>query len=138
MVGLVGGPIGGGLLIDRYSWQAIFLLNVPVVAVALVAGLAWMPESKGPWRRPDPLGAVLSVVGMTALVWAMIELPAKGWADPGTLAALGVALVALLAFGVREARTPSPMILSGCSASATSPAAASRWCSGRSPSAGCC
>jgi EmrB/QacA subfamily drug resistance transporter len=110
VAGLVGGPVGGGLLVDRFSWEAVFWLNVPVVAAAIVAGLAWMPESRGPWRRPDPVGAVLSVAGMTALVWAIIELPVKGLADPGTLTATGVAVVGLAAFVAWEARTPSPMV----------------------------
>jgi MFS transporter, DHA2 family, multidrug resistance protein len=110
VVGLVGGPVGGGLLVDRFSWEAVFLLNVPVVVVAIAAGLAWMPESKGPWRRPDPLGAVLSVIGMTAAVWAIIELPVQGVSDPGVVTATGVAVGGLAALVAWEARTPSPMV----------------------------
>jgi MFS transporter, DHA2 family, multidrug resistance protein len=110
VVGLVGGPVMGGLLIDRFSWEAVFLLNVPVAAVAIVAGRAWMPESRGPWRRPDPLGAILSAVGMTALVWAIIELPVKGFSDPATLTALAVAVAGLAVFAAWQAHTPSPMV----------------------------
>ena len=78
MLGLVGSPVLGGVLIARFSWHAIFFINVPVVALAVAAGLVLMPESKGPWQRPDPLGAVLSAAGMTALVWWIIGLPAHG------------------------------------------------------------
>ncbi|MFI9815356.1 MFS transporter [Saccharothrix variisporea] len=109
-LGLIGGPILGGLLVDWFWWGAVFLVNVPIVVVSIVAALAWMPESRGPWRKPDPLGAVLSVVGLTALIWMIIELPKNGLAHPGTLAALAVAVVGLGGFVVWEARVESPMV----------------------------
>jgi predicted MFS family arabinose efflux permease len=68
-----------------------------------------MPESKGPRTKPDPLGAILSVIGMTALVWWIIELP-KGAGHPGTMAALVVAITALAAFAMWEIRTAEPMV----------------------------
>jgi len=52
MLGLVGSPVLGGVLIARFSWHAIFFINIPVVVLAILAGLILMPESKGPWRRP--------------------------------------------------------------------------------------
>ena len=51
-IGLVGSPVLGGVLIDHFSWHAIFVINIPVVVLAILAGLILMPESKGPWRRP--------------------------------------------------------------------------------------
>jgi DHA2 family multidrug resistance protein-like MFS transporter len=138
MVGLVGGPVGGGLLVDRFSWEAVFWLNVPVVAAAMVAGLAWMPESKGPWRKPDPLGAALSVVGMTALVWAIIDLPVQDASDPGMLTATGVAVVGLAAFVAWEARTPSPMVPLGLFRQRNFSGGSLSLVSWRSPPAGCC
>jgi MFS family permease len=69
-----------------------------------------MPESTGPWRKPDPLGAILSMVGMTALIWSIIELPKTGLFHPATLTAAAVAVVALVGFGVWEARCASPMV----------------------------
>ncbi|MER6300826.1 MFS transporter [Kitasatospora sp. NPDC001539] len=110
MVGLVGGPVLGGALIAQFWWGAVFLINVPVAAVAIVAAAVLMPESKGPWRRPDLLGMLLSMVGMTALVWSIIVLPRDGFTDAGTLGALAVAVVALIGFGVRQVRTDSPMV----------------------------
>ncbi|MFB6642850.1 MFS transporter [Streptomyces chartreusis] len=106
MLGLVGSPVLGGVLIEHFSWQSIFFINVPIVALAVVAGLTLMPESRAPWQKPDPLGAVLSAVGMTALVWWIIELPQHGvWT-----AALPVALASLAGFVIWENVTKSPMV----------------------------
>ena len=108
MVGFVGGPVLGGVLIAWFWWGAVFLINVPIAVLAIVAAVVLMPESKGPWRKADPLGAVLSAVGMTALVWMIIELP-HGSAG-STLGALAVAVLALGGFVGWELRTPSPMV----------------------------
>ncbi|MER5426391.1 MFS transporter [Streptosporangium roseum] len=110
MVGLVGGPVVGGALISHFWWGSVFLINIPIVIVAVTAAVAWMPESKGPWRRADPLGAILSMAGLSALVWTVIALPQHGLAHPGTLAALAVAVVGLAGFVIWELRTPYPMV----------------------------
>ena len=110
MIGLVGGPVLGGALIAHFWWGAVFLLNVPVAAVAVVAAVVLMPESKGPWRKPDLPGMLLSMVGMTALVWSIIVLPRDGFAHVGTLGSMAVAVAALTAFGIRQVRTDSPMV----------------------------
>ncbi|MFG1948673.1 MFS transporter [Nonomuraea sp. NPDC048826] len=110
MAGLVGGPVVGGLLIAEFWWGVAFLINVPVAGLAIITALALMPESKGPWRKPDPVGAVLSVVGMTALVWAIIESPHRGIAHPGVLAASAAAAACLIGFVVWEIRSGSPMV----------------------------
>ncbi|MFH7598596.1 MFS transporter [Streptomyces racemochromogenes] len=110
MLGLVGSPVLGGVLIDRFSWHSIFLINVPVVALAVVAALTLMPESKGPWQKPDPLGAVLSATGMTALVWWIIEIPQHGAFGGRSLPTLAVAVAALVGFVAWENATDSPMV----------------------------
>ncbi|GAA1140555.1 EmrB/QacA subfamily drug resistance transporter [Kitasatospora gansuensis] len=110
MLGLVGSPVLGGLLIDRFSWHSIFFLNVPVVALAVLAGLLLMPESKGPWRKADPLGAVLSAVGMTALIWWIIEIPQHGAFAGRSLITLVVAVLTLGGFVIWENVTSSPMV----------------------------
>lgn len=110
MVGLVGSPVLGGVLIDHFSWHAIFFINVPVVALAVTAGLILMPESRGPWQRPDPLGAVLSAAGMTALVWWIIGIPAHGAFGGGSAVSLAVAVLALGGFVVWENVTATPMV----------------------------
>ncbi|MBZ9639878.1 MFS transporter [Streptomyces sp. PSKA30] len=110
MLGLVGSPVLGGVLIDHFSWHSIFLINVPVVALAVVAGLTLMPESRAPWQKPDPLGAVLSAIGMTALVWWIIEIPQHGAFEGRSAVTLAVAVVALLGFVTWENVTPAPMV----------------------------
>ena len=110
LLGMVGSPVLGGVLIDHFSWHAIFFINIPVVALALLAGRTLMPESKGPWRKPDPLGAVLSAAGMTALVWWIIGIPAHGFFGGGSVVSLAVAVLALGGFVVWEHVTPAPMV----------------------------
>ncbi|MER5861803.1 MFS transporter [Kitasatospora sp. NPDC002040] len=110
MLGLVGSPVLGGVLIDHFSWHSIFFINVPVVVLAVLAALTLMPESKGPWQKPDPLGAVLSAVGMTALIWWIIEIPQHGAFGDRSLVTLVVAVLALGGFVVWENTTPAPMV----------------------------
>ncbi|WP_280235044.1 MFS transporter [Nocardia cyriacigeorgica] len=110
VVGLVGGPVLGGMLLDHFWWGSVFVLNVPIVVLAIVAALVLMPESKGPWRKSDLPGAVLSIVGMTALVWTIIVIPTDGFTAPGTLTALVVAIVGLGGFVIRELNTSAPMV----------------------------
>jgi EmrB/QacA subfamily drug resistance transporter len=110
MLGLVGSPVLGGVLIAHFSWHAIFFINVPVVALAIVAGLVLMPESRGPWRKPDPFGAVLSAAGMTALVWWIIGIPEHGASGGRSAIWMAIAIVALGGFVVWEHVTPEPMV----------------------------
>lgn len=104
-LGLVGGPVLGGALITWFGWGAVFLINVPIAVLAIVAALVLMPESKAPRSAPDPLGVILSAAGMTALVWTLIELP-HGLSWPS----LVVAVVCLSAFVAWELRSPHPMV----------------------------
>jgi MFS family permease len=83
-LGIAIGPIAGGLLLARFWWGSIFLVNVPIAIAAFVAAVLLVPGSKNPTAdRPDPAGAVLSIVGLGLLLWAVIEGPAKGWTSPG-------------------------------------------------------
>ncbi|MFC4058391.1 MFS transporter [Planomonospora corallina] len=110
-LGLPLGPIMGGYLLDRFWWGSIFLINIPVVAVALVAAALLLPESRDERRpRVDLPGALLSVGGLTALVYGVIEAPEAGWTSPPVLAALVSGLVLLGAFAAVEARSPAPMM----------------------------
>ncbi|OXM51687.1 MFS transporter [Amycolatopsis alba] len=110
MLGLIGGPVLGGVLIAWFWWGAVFLINVPIVVIAVLAALTLMPESRGPWQKPDPLGTILSATGMVALVWTIIELPKHGIAEAGTLVPLAIAVVSLTGFVFWERHTPSPMV----------------------------
>src|SRR5689334_5550727 len=110
MLGLVGSPVLGGVLIDHFSWHAIFFINIPVVVLAILAGLIPMPGSKGPWRRPDVPGAVLSAAGMVALVWWIIGIPQHGALGGTSAIPLAVAVVALGGFVYWENVIREPMV----------------------------
>lgn len=110
-LGIILGPVIGGWLLENYWWGSIFLINVFVAGAAILAGLALVPESKDPEATPlDPLGAVLSIGGLVALVYAIIEAPDRGWTDSVVLLAFGAAVVLIGLFLWWESRTRHPML----------------------------
>ncbi|KOV94172.1 MFS transporter [Streptomyces sp. NRRL B-3648] len=110
-LGFAGGPLIGGFVLDHFWWGAIFLINLPVAALGLVAVVALVPESKNPrGDRPDLPGAVLSTIGMAALVYAIISGPGHGWTSARVLATAAVAVLALGAFAWWESRAEEPML----------------------------
>jgi EmrB/QacA subfamily drug resistance transporter len=110
-LGIGVGPIVGGVLLEHFWWGAIFLVNIPVVIVAIVAGRFLVPESKDDHApRIDPLGALLSIAGLSAVVFAIIEAPIKGWTSAQTIVGGLVGLAILAAFVVVERRSDHPML----------------------------
>lgn len=110
-LGAAAGPIVGGLLLERFSWHAAFLVNVPLMAVALVAGRLILPEARGPApRRLDALSTVLSVAGMAGTVWAIKRMADEGAGDIGAWAVLAGAVALLAWFVMRCLRRPDPML----------------------------
>ncbi|MGW0839487.1 MFS transporter [Streptomyces sp. NPDC002787] len=110
-LGFAAGPLIGGFMLGHFWWGAIFLINLPVTALGVVAAIALVPESKNPQGdRPDLLGALLSTVGMTALVYAIISGPEHGWTSGQVLATAAVAALVLAAFAYWESRIPYPML----------------------------
>lgn len=110
-IGIPIGPVAGGFLLEHYHWSAIFLVNVPVVLIALVLGAILLPTSRDPNSpRVDIPGAVLSFSGVSILVWGLIEAPARGWGGTAVLVAFATATVLLTAFAVVEVRTRQPML----------------------------
>ncbi|NUR97629.1 MAG: MFS transporter [Kribbellaceae bacterium] len=110
MVGVVAGPTVGGVLLNHFWWGSIFLLNVPIAVLAIIGTLALIPESKGPARDVDPVGAVLTMVGMASIVWAIVSIPLHGWGSARVLGGLAVGVVALTAFALWEKRSAHPMV----------------------------
>jgi EmrB/QacA subfamily drug resistance transporter len=110
-LGIGLGPLVGGLLIENFDWSAVFLLNVPIAAIALVLGWFLVPESRDPSATGlDLPGAVLSIGAVTALVYGIIEAPSMGWTDSVIVASFVAAAVLAAAFAWRETHTPAPML----------------------------
>jgi MFS transporter, DHA2 family, multidrug resistance protein len=105
------GPLIGGLLIQNFSWSSVFLVNVPIAAIALVLGWFLVPESRDPSAGSlDLPGAGLSIGAVGALVYGIIEAPSQGWTDPTILAAFAVAAALGAIFAWRETHTDEPML----------------------------
>ncbi|WP_033348120.1 DHA2 family efflux MFS transporter permease subunit [Kitasatospora aureofaciens] len=106
------GPITGGVLIEHFWWGSVFLINVPIVIVAVIAMAILVPESKDPDPGAlDPVGVLLSIVGLVALIYGIIK--GGELADFTAFAAWGPTLlgvVALAAFVLYERRIPFPAL----------------------------
>ena len=99
------GPILGGWLLSHYWWGWVFLINVPVALVGLLAALALVPESRAAQRPAlDPVGTVASIAGLVALTYGLIEAGQHGWTDSGALGAMLAGLAVLLGFFLWEHR----------------------------------
>src|SRR5918993_162915 len=110
-LGVAIGPVTGGLLLEHLSWSSVFWINVPIAILALVLGVFLIPTSRDPNQGAlDPLGALLSIVGLGALLFGIIEGPAKGWTDPLVVAGFAVGTVASVSFVLWELHTPNPML----------------------------
>jgi EmrB/QacA subfamily drug resistance transporter len=105
------GPIVGGALLEHFWYGSIFLVNLPIVAVTLLAGQLLIPRlPRVRLHRFDVRGMVLSTAGVTALVLAIIEGPQWGWTATGTLACFAAAAVLLTVFSLVELRTDGPLL----------------------------
>jgi MFS transporter, DHA2 family, multidrug resistance protein len=109
--GATVGPVASGLLLEHFWWGSVFLVNVPLVLLALVAGRWLVPTSKDPDGHPlDIPGALASIAGVSLAVYAIIEGPTHGWLSAPTLSAFGAAAVVLGLFAARELTARSPML----------------------------
>ncbi len=110
-LGIAIGPVTGGWLLEHFWWGSVFLVNLPVVAVALLAGRLLVPTSRDPSpRRLDPAGTVLSFVGLAGLLYGIIEAPSQGWTHGPVVAAFAIGTVVLATFVVWELHTDHPML----------------------------
>src|SRR5262245_312010 len=110
-VAIALGPLIGGFLLEHFYWGSVFLVNLPIVALGLLAGVLLIPDSKDPAApRLDPVGAIASIVGLSLLLYGVIEAPSKGWTASSTvLAFTGGAVVAAFFFWW-ELHTDEPML----------------------------
>ncbi|MEV4575631.1 MFS transporter [Nonomuraea jabiensis] len=110
-IGLAAGPLAGGILVDAFGWPAIFLVNVPIGAALLLAGLRVLGESRNPDAPAiDIPGTILSVLGVGALTYGLIEGGSRGWTSPAILGTFAAAVVFLAVFVVVEGRGTAPML----------------------------
>ena len=105
------GPLSSGLLLEQFWWGSVFFVNVPIVLVAIGLIGRLVPTSRDTQERPlDPVGALLSIVGLCALVFGIIEGPEKGWTSALVLGSFAVAAVGLVGFVRWELAHRDPML----------------------------
>lgn len=110
-VGMAAGPVLAGLLLDHFWWGSVFLVNVPVAALALVGLAVLVPNFRSPTRRPlDPTGMLLSVGGLVALSYGLIRAgQVAAWSRTDVWAPILAGLVLLAVFVLVELRAKTPM-----------------------------
>ena len=110
-LGIGLGPVTGGFLLSHFWWGSVFLVNVPIVIVGLIGGYLLVPDSRDPSApKLDPVGALLSIVGLAAVLYAVIEGPSRGWTSQQVLAGFAIGLVLLGGFLWWELHYSSPML----------------------------
>src|SRR5215212_9545626 len=111
-MGAVLGPLLGGYIVTDYPWEWVFLINIPIGIVAILATLAIVPESRDPLAtsKLDWGGLVFSAGAIFALVYGFIEAPKFGWTSPQTLGLLAISAAVFVLFVWWERRAPDPMV----------------------------
>ena len=105
------GPVVSGLMLEHYWWGSIFFVSLPIVVALMLLTVGFVPSSKDSEEAPlDPVGAVLSVAGLTALVFAVIEGPEWGWLSVGVIGTFAAAVALLVGFVGWELRIDHPTL----------------------------
>ena len=105
------GPMVGGALIEYVDWRAVFWINLPICAAAILLTAIFVPESKSATMRDiDPIGQGLGMAFLFGVVFVLIEGPGMGWTSARTVAVAVVALLVFIAFLHYEARRHDPFI----------------------------
>ncbi|MEU8133099.1 MFS transporter [Streptodolium elevatio] len=110
--GMILGSLLGGVLTDAFGWESVFFVNVPLAGLAAVLAF-WLiapdaPRAKG--RSFDLAGALTSTIGVTAVVFALVQGPESGWGSPSVVAASVAGAVLLAAFVAVELRSADPLL----------------------------
>jgi EmrB/QacA subfamily drug resistance transporter len=110
-VGVAIGPIAGGLLLQHFWWGSVFLINVPIVVAGMAAAAFLVPNSADPGApRLDPVGAALSIAGLSVLLWGIIEAPMTGWVSSRVIGGMTGGIALMGAFLAWELHTRHPML----------------------------
>jgi EmrB/QacA subfamily drug resistance transporter len=105
------GPVITGYVLGHFWFGSAFLVYLPVIALAIIGGFFFVPKSRDPDESSlDPIGALLSIVGVSSLVFGLIQAPDVGWGAPATLGAFALAVVVLATFTWWELHTDEPML----------------------------
>jgi EmrB/QacA subfamily drug resistance transporter len=105
------GPILGGALVGAFGWRSVFWINVPIVAVAIVAAALFVPESRVPRaRRFDPVGQALVMLVLGSVVYAIIESESLGWTSPVIIGLFAVAAAGAAGILGYEPRRGDPLL----------------------------
>jgi len=109
--GVALGPIVGGLLLAHFAWGSVFLINVPIALLGVVAAVPFVPNSRNEHaQRLDLVGSLLSVLGLGLLLWAVIEAPVHGWTSGEVLGTGAAGIATIAGFVGWEARSSHPML----------------------------
>jgi EmrB/QacA subfamily drug resistance transporter len=110
-LGMGIGPLVGGYLLNNFHWSSVFYINIPVVAIGLIGGYFFIENSKtdNP-KKMDIFGTLLSIAGLFALVYAIIQAGMDGWTESHVLWAFGGAIVLIAAFIVWELKYKNAMM----------------------------
>jgi|TARA_B110000967_G_C18899519_1_gene573624 EmrB/QacA subfamily drug resistance transporter len=114
MMAGIGAPIGllvGGWAVENYNWQMVFLINIPFITLALISGFILVPDSKDIQNRPlDPYGAILSILALGSILYAIIEAPIIGWTSLKFFIVVILGIILTYSFIRWERRIDFPML----------------------------
>ncbi len=109
-LGVALGPVVGGAVVEGFSWQWIFWLNVPIGLALVPAALRVLSESRGAHARVDLPGVALASGGLLGVVFGIVRAQELGWTSTTVIASIAAGTALLAAFAVWETRTPTPML----------------------------
>jgi EmrB/QacA subfamily drug resistance transporter len=110
-IGIALGPVIGGLLVEHFRWNSIFMINIPIAAIALILGWFLVPDTRNSTpSKLDLTGNLLSLVGLSALIYGLINGGSRGWTDVQVLGTLGGGAALIALFILWERHTPQPLL----------------------------